>query len=117
MSSYLIILIKTFERMRTLLYYGFILPDGTELCMNDEIRTHEQLAIDYINKNYYSKEYRKLSYTDPTDFLVIELGAIKVGNFAKMSSITVAVPYYSDNVKHLAEEYGRKGYRIDRIFR
>ena len=117
MSSCMIKLIKTFERLRTLLYYGFILPDGTELCMNDKIRTHEKLAIDYIQNNYYSKEYRNSSYTDPTDFLVIELGAIKVGNFAKMSSITVAVPYYLDNVKHLVEEYGRKCYRIDRIFR
>lgn len=117
MSNYLIKLIKTFERMRTLLYYGFILPDGTELCMNDEIRTHEQLAIDYIKKNYYSKEYRKSSYEDPTDFLVIELGAIKVGNFANMSSITVAVPYYSDYIKLMVLEYGKKGYRIDRFFR
>lgn len=110
-------LTKILERMRTLLYYGFILPDGTELCMNDDIRTHEELSINYIKDNYLYKEYRDSSCTDPTDFMVIELGAIKVGNFANMSSITVAVPYYSDYIKSMVLEYGRKGYKIDRFFR
>lgn len=103
--------------MRTLLYYGFILPDGTELCMNDNVRTHEELSMNYIYNNHLYKEYRNSSCADPTDFMVIELGAIKVGNFANMSSITVAVPYYSDYIKHLVEEYGRRGYKIDRFFR
>ncbi len=103
--------------MRTLLYYGFILPDGTEFCMNDNVRTHEELSMNYINNNHIYKEYRNSSCADPTDFMVIELGAIKVGNFANMSSITVAVPYYLDYIKHLVEEYGRKGYKIDRFFR
>ena len=100
-----------------MLYYGFILPNGTELVPNDEIRTHEQLAEHYIKENYLYKDFRKSSCEDPVDFLVVDLGAIKVGNFAKATSITVAIPYYSDFIKEKVNEYACKGYRIDRFQR
>lgn len=103
--------------MRNLLYYGFVLPDGTELAMNDTVRLHEQLALEYIKANGLYAKFRKSSCEDPTDFMVIEVGAIKVGNFASATSITVATPYYSDYIKELVEEYGRRGYKIDRFHR
>ena len=100
-----------------MLHYGFILPDGTELSMDDEIRTHEQLSLKYIKDNYLTKDFRNSSCEDPTDFMVVEIGAIKVGNFARATSITVATPYFSDFIKSMVEEYGRCGYRVDRFFR
>lgn len=100
-----------------MLYYGFILPDGTELTMDDTVRTHEQLSLKYIKDNYLNAQFRKSSCEDPTDFMVIEIGAIKVGNFASATSITVATPYYSEYIKSMVEEYGRHGYKIDRFHR
>ena len=100
-----------------MLYYGFILPSGEELVMSEDIRTHEALAFAYIQKNRLMKEFRNSSCEDPVDFMVVEVGAIKVGNFANSTSITVSVPYYSDYIKSMVEMYGQKGYRIDRFFR
>ena len=100
-----------------MLYYGFILPDGKELVMSDKIRTHEALALKYIKENGYAREYRCSSCEDPIDFLVIELGAIKVGNFASSTSITVSVPYYSEYIKSMVQMYSSEGYRVDRFFR
>lgn len=100
-----------------MLYYGFILPDGTELAMDDTVRTHEELAENYIKNNYLYRDFRKSSCEDPVDFLVVELGAIKVGNFAKATSVTVAIPYYSDYIKSKCEEYARIGFSIDKFRR
>lgn len=100
-----------------MLYYGFILPDGTELAMSEEVRLHQDLACKYIKENYLFSDFRKSSCEDMVDFMVVELGAIKVGNFASSTSITVCMPYYSDYIKSMVEEYGRKGYKIDRFFR
>lgn len=100
-----------------MLYYGFILPDGKELVMSEDIRTHELLAVNYIKENGYWKDYRNSSCEDPVDFMVIELGAIKVGNFASSTSITVSAPYYSDYIKSMVEMYSRKGYKVDHFFR
>lgn len=100
-----------------MLYYGFILPDGTELEMTEDIRLHYDLALKYIKDNNYIRDFRKSSCEDPVDFMVVELGTIKIGNFARATSLTVAVPYFSDFVKEKVEEYGRKGYQIDCFFR
>lgn len=100
-----------------MLYYGFILPDGTELVMSEEVRTHEALAINYIKENGYMKEFRRSSCEDPVDFVVIELGAIKVGNFANSTSITVSAPYYSEFIKSMVDMYASNGYRVDHFFR
>lgn len=100
-----------------MLYYGFILPDGTELAMTENARLHQELAYNYIMENYLFSDFRKSSCEDMVDFMVIELGAIKVGNFAKATSITVAVPYYSDYIKTMVEQYGNYGFEIDRFFR
>lgn len=100
-----------------MLYYGFILPDGTELAMTEDIRLHQDLAYKYIKENCLFSDFRKSSCEDMVDFMVVELGAIKVGNFAKTTSITVAVPYYSDYIKTMVEQYGKDGFEIDRFFR
>ena len=100
-----------------MLYYGFILPDGTELEMTEGIRLHYDLALKYIKDNRYTKDFRQSSCEDPVDFMVVEVGAIKVGNFARATSITVSVPYHSDIIKAKVREYGRLGYRIDTLFR
>ena len=100
-----------------MLYYGFILPDGTELTMSEKIRTHEDLAINYIEENRLMKDYRRSSCEDPVDYMVVELGAIKVGNFASSTSITVSVPFFSEYIKSMTEMYSKKGYRVDRFFR
>ena len=100
-----------------MLYYGFILPDGTELAMDDNIRTHEELAENYIKTNNLYKDFRESSCESPVDFLVLELGAIKIGNITGPISITVAIPYHSDFIKSMCEEYYKKGFRIDKFDR
>ena len=99
-----------------MLYYGFVLPDGTELVMDENIRTHEELSINFIkNNSELSKEFRRSSL-DSVDFMVLKVGAIKVGNFARSNSITVAIPHHSELISELVIEYSRIGYKVDRIF-
>ncbi len=96
-----------------MLYYGFILPDGSEIGMTDNCRLHETVALNYIKENYLFKEYRNSDMFDPVDFMVSYLGAIKVGNQATSTSITVSIPYFSDIIRKYVEQYRRLGYRID----
>ncbi len=100
-----------------MLYYGFVLPDGTELTMNDNIRTHEELAENYIRTNNLYSDFRKSSCEDYVDFMVVEIGAIKVGNFAKATSITVSIPYHSDYIKSMCKEYAKIGFKVDKFRR
>lgn len=99
-----------------MLYYGFILPDGTELKMEGKISTHEKLAEKFIQDKGLQRDYKKSNSTTPIDYLVIDWGAIKVGNLSRSDTITVTCPYYSEIIETKVREYRENGYRIDRIF-
>ena len=98
-----------------LLYYGFILQDGTELKMDSECRLHEELALKYIKEERLSSSFRKSPYSDPVDFMVLELGAIKVGNMAKSTTITVSRSWLTDRILSIIKKYKDQGYRVDYI--
>ena len=96
-------------------WYGFILRDGKELEAHS-IREHEQVAKEYVEKNYY-KDYIKSGYTDYTDYMVLKLGAIKVGNLANPRSITVALPYSSNLIREMCKALEEDGFYIDEVIR
>ena len=98
-----------------MIYYGFIMPDGTERPMTDDARLHGDLALKIIREEGYNKDFRKSDITDPVDFLVLEIGAIKVGNQAKSDSVTVKTPIYEPMIRGFVKLYQELGYRIDRI--
>ena len=96
-------------------WYGFILRDGKELEAHS-IREHERVAKEYIEENYH-EDYIKSGYTDYTDYMVLKLGAIKVGNLANPKSITVAIPYFSSTVRKMCKVFEDDGFYIDEVKR
>lgn len=55
---------------------GFILPDGTIARKGTQ---HDDIAMEYICDANLQSQYDKSKYRDLSDFMVLELGAIKVG--------------------------------------
>ena len=95
--------------------YGFILPNGTELPMK-RMDKHEDYAIEYIRNNNLMADYKSSEYNlNPIDFMVLALGAIKVGNWHDSKTILAKFPYFSKEVEHLVRYYELMGYTVERI--
>ena len=97
-----------------MLYYGFIMPDGSEYSNTPKKQLHMEIAIQIIKERYIN-DFLESEIMNPIDFLVIEVGAIKVGNRFKSSSITVRYLLENSLIRNFVELYESQGYRVDYV--
>ena len=93
---------------------GFILPDGT-VAKNG--LKHDDIAMDYICNMKMLERYEKSRYKNLCDFMVFDLGAIKVGcSISKRSSILTFVESKMNRQQwEIIEYYMEEGYKLDSL--
>ena len=93
---------------------GFILPDGKIAKMGTQ---HDDIAMEYLNEHKLYDEYKNSKYSDLCDFMVLQMGAIKVGcnrGYERKVITYVAEQMTRDQWVYI-EYYQSKGYRLDEL--
>ena len=93
---------------------GFILPDG------DVAKTgtrHEDIVMEYLNDHIDKWKLYQKQGGDLCDFMVITLGALKVGNNGPNPMVITYKERYNlpEDFYFYIEYYKKHGYRIDAI--
>ena len=93
---------------------GFILPDGTIARKGTQ---HDDIAMEYICDYKLQAKYDRSKYNDLCDFMVYELGAIKVGCNKGINPkiITFVESEMTREQWHYIEYYQNQGYRLDML--
>ena len=93
---------------------GFILPDGTIARKGTQ---HDDIAMEYICDHKLQDKYDRSKYKDLCDFMVCELGAIKVGcnKGSNPKIITFVESEMNRNQWHYIEYYQKQGYKLDML--
>ncbi len=94
---------------------GFILPDGE--IVEQGGKRHDTIVIEYLNLHpEIKKQFDKSGY-NLCDFMVLKLGAIKVGsNSGDSNVITYKLKKkMSKEINFYIDYYTQKGYRVDVI--
>ena len=95
---------------RTELKRCFVLQSGKELNVDFE-KGHNDVALEYIEEKGYKRDMQKLS-VDPIKYMVLYLGAAKVGSKTEGKIIEVCVPYSTRKVEEAVKKYQECGYEI-----
>lgn len=101
-------------RSKNAISRGFILPDGTVARKGTQ---HDDIAMEYISDHEMLSQYDRSKYQDLCDFMVYELGAIKVG--CNRGSNPKIITFVESEMNREQWEYIRyyqeHGYRLDRL--
>lgn len=95
---------------RTELKRCFVLQSGKELNVDFE-KGHNDVALEYIEEKGYKRDMQKLS-VDPIKYMVLYLGAAKVGSKTEGKIVEVCVPYSTRKVEETVKKYKECGYEI-----
>ena len=100
-------------RSKNAISRGFILPDGTAARNGTH---HDDVAMDYICTHHLLEKYDKSQHRDLCDFMIYELGALKVGS---NSGDPRVVTFHEDAMTReqwvYIQYYQNSGYRLDRV--
>lgn len=93
---------------------GFILPNGTVARKGTQ---HDDIAMEYISDHGMLSQYDRSKYQDLCDFMVYELGAIKVG--CNRGSNPKIITFVESEMNREQWEYIRYyqelGYKLDML--
>lgn len=89
---------------------GFIFGDGTFF---DDGNTHVEIANAYIEEQGLQEKFSKSKYDFPIDFLIMKLGAIKVGNLYEDKVISFKERLMTEKQFEYINQFYGLGYKID----
>lgn len=92
---------------------GFILPDGKIAKHGTQ---HDDVAMEFISENHLLDKYDKSRYRDICDFMIFEMGALKVGsNSGNPKVITFCEEKMTKEQWVYILYYQNMGYRLDAV--
>ncbi len=95
---------------------GFYLPNGNKYFQLETEKGHIEVAMRVINIENLSERFEKSKWNDPVDFLIFDIGAIKIGN--RWGSRVIS--YYPNLLDRKSEEviaiYKMRHYDEDPVY-
>ena len=100
-------------RSKNAISRGFILPDGSVAKHGTH---HDDVAMEYINEHHLFEKFAKSRYRDLCDFMIFEMGALKVGcNSGNPKVVTFHEELMTRDQWVYIQYYQVHGYRLDRV--
>lgn len=95
---------------------GFILDRNTSFFQKAGEHGHIEVALRVISEIGKQKKFeQQTKWTDPVDFLVFTMGALKVGNRWNEKVVTYCPNAINTEIQDIIAEYRRERYKVDEV--